>query len=117
MQILSLLLTIVGAVLGLIGALISNLLIGVIGTFLTIIGAVSQYYVGRPFIKKFTENDWNKLGDREYQFSIPASRHLRGQGAAAKVYMANNESYEVVDCEEVEERDGSFTIRYCTVFG
>lgn len=49
-------------------------------------------------------------------FSIPASRHLRGQGAAGKVYMANNESYEVVECEEVEEKDGSFTIRATVPF-
>ena len=73
-------------------------------------------YVGKPFIKKFTENDCTKLGDREYMFSIPSSRHLRGQGAAGKVYMANNESYEVVECEEVEEKDGSFTIRATVPF-
>ena len=111
MQILSLLLTIVGAILGLVGALINNLLVGVIGTFLTIVGAACQYYISKPFIKNFTEADWVKSGDREYMLSIPASRHLRGRGIAAKVYMTNNEGYEVVGCDEVENKDGSFVIR------
>lgn len=110
MQILSLLLTVVGAVLGLYGTLFINLLVGVIGTLLTIVGAVCQYYVSKPFIKNFTDEDWIKSGD-EYKLSIPSSRHLRGRGVAAKVYMIKSESYETVICDEVEEKDGSFVIR------
>ena len=110
MQILSLALTIIGAILALIGALIGNIVVGVIGTFLTILGAVFQYLIGKPFIKNFTEDDWAGSRD-EYSLSISARRHWRGHGVSATVYQSSDESYEVVECDEVEQRDGSFLIR------
>lgn len=110
MQILSLALTIIGAILALIGGLILNVGLGVVGTLLAIIGALCQYVSGRPFIKTFSEDDWQK-SDRDFFLSIPASRHLRGHGASAKIYQSSNGSHEVVECDEAEEKDGSFTIR------
>ncbi len=110
MQILSLVLTIIGAILALFGGLIGSVVLGIVGTLLAIIGALCQYVTGRPFIRNFSENDWQK-SDSDYFLSTPASRHLRGHGASAKIYQSINSSYEVVECDEAEEKDGSFTIR------
>lgn len=82
----------------------------VIGTFLAIIGVVLQYVIGKPFIKYFTEDDWIKSSDDEYLLSIPAWRHLRGQGISPTVYQSSDEAHEVVHCGEVEAKDGSFRI-------
>ena len=110
MQILLLLLTILGAVISLVGTLTGNLVVGVVAAFLTIIGAFFQYLLSKPFIKEFDEKDWIESGD-EYMLKIPAARHWRGHGASARVYQVTGDSYEVVMCDEVEERDGSFLLR------
>lgn len=107
---LSLILTIVAAVLGLVGGLVGNSAIAVIGASLTIVGAVFQYLLAKPFIKHFAEKDWIKCTN-EYTLSIPAWRHLRGHGVSAKVYESIAGSYEVVICDEIELKDGSFMLR------
>ena len=72
---------------------------------MTIIGAAFQYFIGKPFIKDFTEDDWTKSSD-EYLLSVPARRHRRGRGISAQVYQSSDGSYEVVHCgeEEAERR-------------
>lgn len=47
----------------------------------------------------------------EYFLSVPAWRHLRGPGVSATVYQSSDESYEAVNCYEVEGKDGSFMVR------
>jgi hypothetical protein len=115
MQILSLVLTIIGAILGFVGGLLVNLPLGVAGMVLTIAGAYGQYYLGKPYIADFAEADWIQSGN-EFEFSIPPSRHLRGRGIVAGVYMLKDGSYQAVGCEEVENEDGSFSIRANTRF-
>lgn len=111
MQVIALILTIIGGVLAFIGpALLDSLVFGGIGTAISVIGAIFQYYVSRPFIKTFTENDWTQRGD-QYILCVSASHHLRGNGISAKVYENMNGSSEVVICDEIEQGDGSFAIR------
>jgi hypothetical protein len=110
MQIVLLVLTIVGAILGLIAGLIGNVTLGVVSTLLVVICAIWQYYAAQPFIKTFSEADWRKTAN-EYVLSIPASRHRKGKGASAKIYHLTDVGYEVVECNEVEQGDGSFTTR------
>ncbi len=110
MQILLLLLTIIGAIISLVGMLTGNLAVGVVAILLTITSAIFQYFLSQPFIKEFAEKDWIESGE-EYMLKTPASHHLRGHGASAKVYQVTDDSYEVVICDEVEERDGSFILR------
>ena len=110
MQIALLILTIVGAIVGLIASLMGNITLGIVSTLLVVIGALWQYYAAQPFVRTFSENDWqNAAGD--YALCIPASRHRKGKGASARVYQLANGSYEVVECDEVEQNDGSFAIR------
>jgi hypothetical protein len=115
MQIFSLALTIVGAVTGLIGGLANSAALVIVGTVLAIIGAICQYVAGRPFIKNFSERDWLSSG-KEYLLSTPASRHRKGRGASATIYQRVNGSYETVICDEVENSDGSFTLRASNPF-
>jgi hypothetical protein len=49
MQILSLLLTIVGALIGVIGGLVGNIPLILIGTLMTVMGAIFQYLIAKPF--------------------------------------------------------------------
>lgn len=76
---------------------------------MSITGAVFQYFIGKPFIKHFTEDDWIKSSD-EYLLSVPVKRHRRGRGISAKVYQSSDGSYEVVHGGEEEAKDGSFSI-------
>jgi ABC-type polysaccharide transport system permease subunit len=99
-----------GAIISLVGILTGNLVVGIVAAFLTIISAIFQYLLSKPFIKEFDEKDWLESGD-EYTLKIPSSRHWRGHGASAKVYQVAGDSYEVVMCDEVEERDGAFLLR------
>ena len=110
MQIFSLALTIVGAVIGLVGGLANSAALVIAGTVLAIIGAVCQYVAGQPFIKNFSERDWLPSGN-EYLLSTPASRHRKGRGASPTIYQQVNGSYETVICDEVENSDGSFILR------
>jgi hypothetical protein len=110
MQILSLVLTIIGAILGFVGGLLVNLPLGVVGTVLTIAGAYGQYYLSKPFIADFAEADWIQSGE-EFEITIPPSRHLRGRGVVPVVCILKSGSYETVFCSEVENDDGSFSIR------
>jgi hypothetical protein len=110
MQTVSLVLTIVGAVIGLVGGLTNNAALAIAGTVLAIVGGVCQYVAGKPFVRNFSETDWQHTGD-DYQLAIPASLHRRGRGASPKVYQSTNGSYETVICDEVEYNDGSFCLR------
>lgn len=110
MQIFSLGLTIVGALIGLVGGLANSSALVIVGTVLAIIGAVCQYVAGRPFIKNFSERDWLP-SENDYLLSAPASLHRKGRSASPTVYQQVNGSYETVICDDVENSDGSFTLR------
>jgi hypothetical protein len=109
MQVILLIITVIGAILGFIGVLTCSVGVGGIGALVGIKGVVFQYFIGKPFIKDFTEDDWIKSND-EYLLSVPARRHRRGRGIAAKVYQSSDGSYEAFYCGEEEAKDGSFSI-------
>ncbi len=110
MQLLSLTLTIIGGLVGLAGGLTGNVLVTVAGAVVAVVSSVFQYLVSKPFIREFTKSDWKET-DQGYQVLIPSRRHLRGRGISSTVSQFVNGSYEVVECDEVEQEDGSFIIR------
>ncbi len=115
MGLLSYLLTIIGIIVGVAGAVAQQTGLVVVGALLSSVGATGQYRLSKPFIKEFTESDWIKAGD-EYVITIPARKHLRGRGVVPKVYMLNGGIYEAVELDETEEKDGSFQLSASQTF-
>ena len=108
MQIILLILTICGAIIAFVAALLSgNLWLGGLALLITIIGSVWQYILSKPFIKDFTEADWTPSSEG-YLLSVPATKHLRGQSVSPTVYGKNSSGYEVVFCDEVMEANRFF---------
>ena len=91
------------------GGLTQNLTVTVIGTILVIAAAVVQYVANLPFTMEFAEQDWERLGT-EYRLCIPALRHRIGHGASAQIYEWQRDSYEIVQCDVMENADGSLMI-------
>ncbi len=105
----SLLLTIAGAIVGLISSLSGNRIIAVIATVIAVVGALLQYYISKPFILNFQESDWTQVNNG-FILSIPARHHMRRYEIVSKVYQVKDGVSQVVMCGQEEQPDGSFVI-------
>ena len=107
MRISALILVIIGVLIALLSPV--SFIYGVVGAILSVVGAILQFYLSRSFVAEFTENDWDNKGD-EYTYTVP-SGWWRSHGTAPVVYLFNGSTYEVVGCDQIENPDGSFTLK------
>lgn len=92
-----------------------GVILGWVGTVVSMFGAVLQFQASKPYVLRFSESEWRRERDG-FVIHIPSIRHARGNSTSVVVFMADTSGYQEVVCGVSNTDAGGVVIHSSTPF-